>query len=368
MDRILFTERLRHAAEAARHLAAPSLVEKLPPALTLLVRLNMSYGDQHYPDDAGRVVRLSADEAADLLWRDGRAPEWVDVAVTGETGAATIIELTCCGRYVVPARDPFHVVGPIRPPADRRPFSIHHDFEVRDEESLRRLTEVADRVRRLFVDTPLPVPMPAGVWLVRDGFCPHGSLAAYAGLPELRILQITVTRGFVLAGAPLPALTSLTITGLPPVPWGMGALRALAPALTQVSLRAAGPLWAEGQLPAAVRDVQLAGTHLEGAVELPAELDVLGLHFSAGLSSLALLDGVEQVKLLSLRETPVAEGQVAALINRLAPSRVDLTHSGLEPAALDRLESGHPGVEVLPRRAPLPPSEYDGLTLRLGLS
>ncbi|HWS36946.1 MAG TPA: hypothetical protein VN408_29920 [Actinoplanes sp.] len=368
MDRILFTERLRHATEAARKLAAPSLVEQLPPALILLVRLNMSYGERHFPADEGRVQRLSAEQAADLLWRDGRVPEWIDVAVTSENGTATIVELTCCGRYSAAVRDPFHVVGPVRPPADRRPFSIHHDFEVRDEDGRRRLTEVTDRVRRLFIDTDRPVPVPAGVRLVRDGFCPGGSLAAYAGCPELRVLQIQAPDHFVLDGTPLPALTSLQIKDLPPRPWGMGALRALAPSLVQVSLAAAGPLWVEGQLPDSVRDVELAGTHPLGTALLPAELDSLALHFSGGLPDPAQLAGVRQVRHLSLRGTPVKSSVVTDLLAGLAPARVDLTHCGLDPDLLDRWEAAHPGVELLPRRGPLPPSVYDGITIPLSRS
>lgn len=363
MNRILFTRRLRHAAEAARRLAAPSLVEQLPPALILLVRLNMSYGERHFPEDDGQVRRLSAEQAAALLWRDGRVPEWIDVAVTSETGDATIIELTCCGRYSTAVRDPFHVVGPVLPPDDRHPFSIHHDFEVRGENGRRRLTEVADRVRRLFIDTAMPVPVPSGVRLVRDGFCSGGSLAAYAGCSELRVLQIQVPDHFILDGSPLPALTSLQIRGLPPRPWGMGALSALTPSLVQVSLTAAGPLWAEGRLPAAVRDVELGGTHLLGSVLLPAELDSLALRFSGGLPDPVPLDGVRQVRHLSLRGTPVSPQVVAALIARLDPACVDLAHTGLDPGLLDQWEAARPGLELLPRRGPLPPSVYDGLTL-----
>lgn len=368
MDRNLFTEWLRQAAEGARQLAAPSLVEQLPAQLILLVRFNMSYGDRSFPSDDGRVERLPAGRATDLLWRDGRVPEWIDVAVTSETGTATVVELTCCGRYTVPAGSPFHVVGPVLPPADRRPFSIHHDFEVRCADDLRRLAEVADRVRRLFIDTDLPVPVPAGVRLVRDGRCPHGSLAPYAGRADLRILQIQAPGHFVLDGAPIPALTALQIRALPPRPWGMGALRALTPALTQLTLTAAGPLWAEGHIPAGVREIELTGTHLQGTAHLPPKLDALGLHLAEGLPDTALLTGVHRVKHLSLRGTPVEPALVEALITRLSPSRVDLTHTGLAPTLLDHWESTHPGIELLPRRGPLPPSAYDGITIQLSQS
>ncbi|WP_430785838.1 hypothetical protein [Actinoplanes sp. G11-F43] len=410
MDRNLFTERLRQAAEAARQLAAPSLVEQLPQQLTLLVRFNMSYGERHFPSDDGRVERLPIDTAAHRLWRDGRVPEWIDVAVTSETGTATIVELTCCGRYASPGRTPFHVVGPVRPPADRRPFSIHHDFEVRDADSLHRLTEIAHQVRRLFIDTDLDVPVPAGVRLVRDTRCPHGSLAAYAGRPELSVLQIEAPGHFTLDGSPIPALTSLQIKGLPSRPWGMRALPTLAPSLVQLSLSAAGGLWAEGQIPITVREIELAGTHLvigssgthpqpspghrpapsaqpapdprpvpeprpssddlaaSPPFRLPPRLDSLGLHFSGGLPDLTPLDGLHQVKHLSLRGTPIAAALADTLITRLSPARVDLTHTRLGPTDLDRLESSHPGVELLPRRGPLPPSVYEGITIPLSQS
>ena len=57
-------------------------------------------------------------------------PEWVNVAVASETGTATVVELTCCGRFTAHDdrlyhRDegypPFHVLGPGRPGRESAP-------------------------------------------------------------------------------------------------------------------------------------------------------------------------------------------------------------------------------------------------------
>lgn len=129
----MFAQRLHEAATAARDFARTFIEETLPDPMLFRLRLNSSYdgnprvGDEVvYPDDSSfqRAEELKAcDEEAVVksLWRDGRVPEWIDVAVIGETGTATLLQLMCCGRFTAQndrlyhereGRPPFHVTGP----------------------------------------------------------------------------------------------------------------------------------------------------------------------------------------------------------------------------------------------------------------
>jgi hypothetical protein len=129
------------------------------------VRLNQSYdgdppqpGEVRFPADsaAARAEALHRCDAATVvaeLWRDGRVPEWVDVVVVGTTGAETVIELVCCGRFTDDqtrlyhrreGAPPSHVVGPVLPPEhDGGPLSIHTRAECWDRVDLDHLADVA---------------------------------------------------------------------------------------------------------------------------------------------------------------------------------------------------------------------------------
>jgi hypothetical protein len=53
-----------------------------------------------YPQDEGKVVTLESESAVvDLLLREGRCPQWIDVAVHGVSPHFTLLRLRCCGRY-----------------------------------------------------------------------------------------------------------------------------------------------------------------------------------------------------------------------------------------------------------------------------
>ncbi len=136
MERELFERRLREAATVARDVARKFIEEPLPDPILFRLRLNSSYdgnarvGDEIvFPDDSSfhqaEKLRLCNEQrVVDALWRDGRVPEWIDVAVIGETGESTLLQLMCCGRFTADegllyhareGRPPFHVTGPTLP-------------------------------------------------------------------------------------------------------------------------------------------------------------------------------------------------------------------------------------------------------------
>jgi hypothetical protein len=77
-------------------------------------------------------------------------PEWIDVSVIGTTGAFTLLELVCCGRFTAnddilyhqhQGRRPFQVVGPTLPVGylDGQRFSIYDRTECWSAQELERL-------------------------------------------------------------------------------------------------------------------------------------------------------------------------------------------------------------------------------------
>jgi hypothetical protein len=363
VDRDRFEEHLTAAVEEAHRFAAGMLIDDLPEPVTLRVLLNHSYGSPEPPAvEEGR----SPAEAAGLLWRDGLAPRWVNVAVRDETGSATIIELLCSGDYVPAGRNPFEVRGPDLPPSGEKPFSLRHWFVVADEVAIRRLAEVADRVRYLTIAADLPVDVPPGVEYLWD----QRQASALAGGPaRLRTLGVTAAADFaVTADRVLPHLERLEIEKLPDRAWGMNLLRAVTPELTELALFAPAGFWAEGPLPAGTRHVKISGERLVGSLELPPALESLNLHFTEGLDDLARVEGDQRIAYVSVRDTPLTGRQAAEVVRRWRPRRLDLTGCGLDEAALIRIAMLRPGMDLLPQsgmHGPPAMSGYENVVIRL---
>src|SRR5512142_2985306 len=160
MERAELARRFQAAAAAARDFARSFLEEPLPDDMRFRVRLNSSCDDSlradevTFPEEGGleqveRDAELDADAALDLLWRDGRVPEWIDVRAVDETGAATILELEVCGRFTSNeallhhargGRPPFHILSPALPHPHRpgKRFSIHRRKECWSRAALER--------------------------------------------------------------------------------------------------------------------------------------------------------------------------------------------------------------------------------------
>lgn len=126
MDREQFAKNLREAVEHAVKFARDHVIQALPDVTALRVYANCSFdgnplfGDEVvFPEDSQPqgVFRgpWSIDEAVRFLWRDGRVPEWVDVAVEDEDGHTTFVGLTCCGRFTADETSLYHRNGEIAP-------------------------------------------------------------------------------------------------------------------------------------------------------------------------------------------------------------------------------------------------------------
>ncbi|MDN5001073.1 hypothetical protein ACFQZO_09295 [Bradyrhizobium sp. GCM10027634] len=92
MERNIFLERLASASSCCRDFTAGYVSDLLADGWLYWTQLNCSY-DKHplraeeivFPDDVqkygSRVGPLDAEGVADLLWRDGAVPEWIDISV-----------------------------------------------------------------------------------------------------------------------------------------------------------------------------------------------------------------------------------------------------------------------------------------------
>ncbi len=367
--------------------------EDLPTPLVFRVRLNQSYdghalqlGEVLFPADssADRGVALHRCDAATVvaeLWRDGRVPEWINVAVVGETGVETVIELVCCGRFTDDdallyhhgeGAPPFHVVSPVLPPSyDGTPFSIHTRTECWDSADLDHLVEVSGNVwsfelmAEAFDDSQLcSLPDLPQVEIFEHHACTLGrdAMSAFARFPQLRVLRLHLREpsNFHISQDDdhLDSLTNLTITNLPARPWGHDALAEVAPIVRSMILTAGESLWLNGGFGPLVRDIDLTATTVTGPTRLPTCLDRLSIRLTHGTDQHVseMLDEVTVLKSLSLRGTAVSDA-IVPVLERYDLTRLDLVDTAVSASALSRFRINNPETDLFPRTPPFPASD-----------
>ena len=128
-----FAKNLNDAACLARDFTRNYVNDLLPDNMKYLVCLGCSYDknplqedEETFPEDYDNSERelSSQDELVNLLWRNGKVPEWINVQVLNADESYTYIQLICCGRFSSrkmsiyhphEGRAPFHVLGPDLP-------------------------------------------------------------------------------------------------------------------------------------------------------------------------------------------------------------------------------------------------------------
>lgn len=106
MTRSEFTALLSKATTASIDFARRYVINDLSDAASFDVYLSRSC-DVHatakerlYPEDKGReYFCITEEEVVDVLYRDGRCPEWIDVSVKAQAPTHTRVRLICCGRF-----------------------------------------------------------------------------------------------------------------------------------------------------------------------------------------------------------------------------------------------------------------------------
>jgi hypothetical protein len=384
MDRDLFAGRLRAAAAGCRDFALRFLEEDLPPELRFRVHLNSSYDGNPlhadevvYPEDSsarlGRALtKCTAETVVETLWREGRVPEWINLSVAGVAPDATMIEVLACGRYTANeallyhAREgapPFHVLGPTLPVGYRegQRFSIHHRSRCAGLAELSDLGQHAKKVWSLEMIGPefrggalgcLREMSNLEILELRDASIDGSELGALEGLPKLRVLRIFARSDSLdVERAPrLKRITDLDIVNPPPRPWGIGAWLSRLPRLSNLRLESEGELFLDGKLPRRLEWLTLSGAQVVGQPRLPSAVGYLSIHLSrAPVPALVQrLQAIKSVESLHLRNTPVDDQAVSALLARWQPRSVDVTDTKVTETFLRRLILANPELRVSP--------------------
>jgi hypothetical protein len=187
-------------------------------------------------------------------------------------------------------------------------------------------------------------------------------MSAFARFPELRVLRLHLTApgSFHIGAADdhLDTLTELTITNLPPRPWGHDAIAVVAPAVTGIRLTAGVTLWLDGTFGPSVRDISLVAPTIAGPTRMPNHLDHLSIRLAHGADQqvVGLLDGVTRLKSLSLRGTPVSDA-IVPVLERYDLDHLDLVDTAFTTSALSRFRTDHPETGLLPRTPPFQASD-----------
>jgi hypothetical protein len=136
MTRDEFSNNLKAATFHSHEKALAFVVNELKPPFTYLVALNQSFDGN--PLAKGEVIPkemrakgtemigpLSQDDVVNLLWLDGRVPEWIDVLPWEASNSGLKFRLICCGRFAEKTPllyhekegyPPFHALGAWIPP------------------------------------------------------------------------------------------------------------------------------------------------------------------------------------------------------------------------------------------------------------
>jgi hypothetical protein len=390
VDRILFAERLHESGLLARDFARTRIREPLPDDLRFRVHLNGSYdgnprvGDEVvYPEDSAfdealRLNEVTEDQVLATLWRDGRVPEWVNLSVAGETGAATLIDVVSCGRFTEDegllyhaheGRPPFHVLGPALPMGyeDGERFSIHHRSECWTPADLERSVHHADEVWSLdlvgpaFTDRCLAAihAFPRlEILELRQSPLGGPGLSGLARLDCLRVLRVRFAPlpWIDLSAMPsLPGLTMLDLTRLPAEVRGVSGLGAAA-GLKWLTMSAVQPVRLDAPLPELPR--------LEGFSLTAPALSPSLCPRAPGLRELSLrvesisdeevthaASAYPELRSLSLRGTPVTDAFLDTIHCWPSLDSLDVADSRVTAKALQRLAARRPTLRLLPRKA-----------------
>jgi hypothetical protein len=390
VEREVFARRLHEAATVGRDFARKYIREPLPDPMLFRLRLNSSYdgnpriGDEVvFPED-GSAERAEAlqlcneQQVVNELWRDGRVPEWIDVAVIGETGTATLLQLRCCGRFTADdgllyhaheGRQPFHVTGPTLPVhyEDGQTFSIYNRSEcwtLGDVDHLRdhaRNVWSLDLFGRDFDDEALgklPDLSHMELLLLHASSISGSGLSVLSRFPKLRVLRISLARNESFQIPRLPAkLLGLEVFDIsdPPVrPWGFSDFASNAPVVNWLTFKSRGALFVDGDCPRATQNLSISATRITAGVRLPKAIESVYAHLSEmGDSEIDhWLGTAEQIGGLDLSGTPITDAFAETLPKRFGLRYLNVVRTNVSEAAVRRISSSYPKLKLLPNLKP----------------
>ena len=105
MDKATFSSRLLEASDLTGDFTVEFASNHIPNSYRYLVSLNQSCDhdlkpEEHvFPHDVDPVAPLTSGEVVDILCRDNRVPEWIDIWVERVDSEHSYMRLVCCGRF-----------------------------------------------------------------------------------------------------------------------------------------------------------------------------------------------------------------------------------------------------------------------------
>lgn len=414
-----FARRLHAATDQLLAHIRPHCDVALPDAVVYVVLLNSSF-DAHadpqveavYPEDSDPAKsdglrECGASQVVAVLCRDGRIPVWIDMEVLGDTGEATIVQLTCAGRYTDDESRFYHQHAGHPPFAFKFREPPNSSVELRSLRELQRLPRVARLVRRLtlvgcdFDDRVLlelpSLPFLSALELRDTGVLGAGMkrVAQEASLDSLHIAP-AVRSAFDFGAVPellalkhlrlgklpsklqtwdahlrkVPNLEYLVLSGREDLEFDVSHTAGLSN-LRGLELKAAGHLRVRGhvgrslqhfsmtaggslELPAVLEQaaswLTLTATSLSAGSTLRGQFEMLSIHLrEPGTRQVAeLLAPVTAAGNLSLGGTPLEESVLDEAIGRLRPSYLNVVDCGLSDDSCLRISARYPSMGMHP--------------------
>ena len=386
VERDVFARRLHAAAIAARDFAREFIQEALPDPMQFRLRLNSSYdGNPRVGDEvvfredssfqrAEQLRTCDEDHVVAELWRNGHVPEWIDVAVIGETGSATLLQLMCCGRFTAQdellyhaweGRPPFHVTGPTLPVSyqDGQKFSIYDRAECWTLGDLDHLRGNAHKVWSLdlvghFFDDAVLVKLPdlcrMELLELRASSISGAGLVDLLRFPKLRVLRIRLDRNeaFRIPKFPrdLAALETFDIDDPPARPWGFSSIAERAGRLASLTFKSSDELVVDGVCPGTVQTLSVQAKRIRAGFDPPETIDTIYAHLSemGDRDVDDWLSSVKQIRGLDLSGTPIGDVFAESVPARFGLTYLNVVQTNVSEAAVRRIGAAHPKLKVLP--------------------
>jgi hypothetical protein len=352
------------------------------------VHLNGSYDDNagpefvRFPEDSSRRSDLgskevSAERVVDLLWRNGLVPQWVNVQVVAETGDATVLDITACGRftgddsnlyYADTEYAPFGPKGPWLPVGyvDGQRFSIYEQSACWSRSDLDRVRLHAPKVWSLelnggvFNDQELALGLefPRLQILELHGVRVSGAgFRSLVGLPRIHHLRASFDDIETLCFDDMPVLEhleSLSIQCAPSQLLGIARLATALPHLGELTLGSLSNVRADATLEASgVQGLTLEFPTVPEWINSGRTLRTLSLHSErADDAQVArfLRACPDALTSLSLRGTPVTDDVLDALTRFQRLEYLNVVGTGVSALALERFAEVRRGLRFHPRK------------------